>query len=771
MKTPKEIAAECLACGYSPIPIPPRSKAPKLPGWQRLKLGESDLDIFTADSNIGVLLGEPSGDLVDIDLDHPLAVELAPDFLPPTGMIFGRPGKPRSHWVYTCSAKTAKFKDARGAMIVELRSTGCQTVWPGSTHPSGEIVSFEAEDTPATVDADTLAAACKALCNAVRAKLGQPPIDAPRPTNWTTQQQGEHRAATITSPYGAAALLNECGAVASTAEGGRNDALHLAAVRIGRLVAGGEIVESDAVGALLVAARQCGLPDHEAASAIRSGIGYGVTLPRCAPPREPEVDTTNHAGIFDPWQDGQDVLAGMGGADLDPGEGGEIGDDTATPAEQVAPEPTPEPPPEPTKPPVPSPLESALRAVLPIVNGHHNGHQNGTTKHAGRIEVVPLRLGLLEHRDLEPVVIDGLIRRGETCNLIAASKTGKSWGVAALAYAAASGGRWLNTFKAAKSGRVLCIDNELRPATLMHRMRVVGAAAGHLQRFGHDLPPPPPEGWEALDADPDEGGPLGGYAINPIDRIDFVALRGKLKDVNQLESDLFRYVDAGRYSLIILDTLYRAMPLGSDENSNTDVTGLYNLLDGVASRLGTGIVVVHHASKGLQSDKAVTDVGAGAGAQSRAVDAHLVFRPHAVKGASVVDGAVRSFPPFSPFAVRWEFPLWTRDDSLDPEELLRPGKRQAGSDDAEPGSKGSGVATGHAGAKQADWGAADVVRCLREAGGIAPRSAATIAELVREAGGPGPRRVTALLDVAAERGLLVRCNGSARAPAAYTLPS
>ena len=65
----------------------------------------------------------------------------------------------------------------------------------------------------------------------------------------------------------------------------------------------------------------------------------------------------------------------------------------------------------------------------------------------------------------------------------------------------------------------------------------------------------------------------------------------------------------------------------------------------------------------------MTDVGAGAGAQSRAADTHLVLRPHEEDRAVVLDAAVRSWPPIQPLCLRWEFPLWHRDDALDPEAL------------------------------------------------------------------------------------------------------
>jgi hypothetical protein len=55
----------------------------------------------------------------------------------------------------------------------------------------------------------------------------------------------------------------------------------------------------------------------------------------------------------------------------------------------------------------------------------------------------------------------------------------------------------------------------------------------------------------------------------------------------------------------------------------------------------------------------------------------LVLRQHEQKDVAVLDAAVRSWPPLSPRCVRWTFPVWTPDDSLDPAELQpeRPRRR------------------------------------------------------------------------------------------------
>jgi putative DNA primase/helicase len=142
-----DVARGYLGRGWRVIPVPFRSKRPTIAGWPGLRLDASDLDRhFNGQPvNIGTLLGEPSGGLTDVDLDCPEALRLASRFLPLTHSTFGRASKPRSHWLYYADpiAPTEKYEDLDGAMLVELRSTGVQTVFPGSVHPSGEAVEWD----------------------------------------------------------------------------------------------------------------------------------------------------------------------------------------------------------------------------------------------------------------------------------------------------------------------------------------------------------------------------------------------------------------------------------------------------------------------------------------------------------------------------------------------------------------------------------------------------------------------------------------------------
>lgn len=93
-----------------------------------------------------VLLGEPSGGLVDVNLDCSEAITLAGSFLPETASIFGRTNKPRSHRLYVCdpSARSEKFCYVDGMTLLEIRSTKCQTFFLPSEH-SGEVVAWAEE--------------------------------------------------------------------------------------------------------------------------------------------------------------------------------------------------------------------------------------------------------------------------------------------------------------------------------------------------------------------------------------------------------------------------------------------------------------------------------------------------------------------------------------------------------------------------------------------------------------------------------------------------
>ena len=229
------------------------------------------------------------------------------------------------------------------------------------------------------------------------------------------------------------------------------------------------------------------------------------------------------------------------------------------------------------------------------------------------------------------VIIEGLMRRGEVGNMVASTKKGKSWLAVLLGMKVATGEPWLG--RQTTKGRVLLIDNELQDEEIQNRMANVANAAGIITE----------------NAEPFE----------------YVDLRGQWVGIQEIEFQLSRF-EPGELTLVVLDAKYRFFSNGMQENSNDDQTAFHNEIDKLARRLNCAIVMVHHATKGDQGQRAVTDVGSGGGSQARAADCHIVIRSHADgDDLAVLDAAVRSFPPVKSQTLRWSFPLWTADTSVE----------------------------------------------------------------------------------------------------------
>ncbi len=213
-------------------------------------------------------------------------------------------------------------------------------------------------------------------------------------------------------------------------------------------------------------------------------------------------------------------------------------------------------------------------------------------------------------------------------NIIAASKVGKSWFANDQAMCVATGKEWLDKFSTGDPGAVLYVDSELHPETLAHRLRDVQEQ----REFDEDM----------------------------LEENFFpVCLRGEIAKLQELRLMIEAITASGRkLKAVVLDAWYRFMPDSIDENSNSQMTQLYNMLDALALKHDCCFVIIHHSSKGNQTDKSVTDVGSGAGAMSRAADTHLVIRPHEEERLYVVDAAVRSFAPVEPFTLVYCHPCW-----------------------------------------------------------------------------------------------------------------
>lgn len=230
-----------------------------------------------------------------------------------------------------------------------------------------------------------------------------------------------------------------------------------------------------------------------------------------------------------------------------------------------------------------------------------------------------------------PAVVDGFFREGQIANIVSSSKVGKSWLMYGLALSVASGRPWFG--HATQQGRVLLVDNELQPEDLSFRLRSVSKELGV-----------------------------------PLTGLDVWTLRDAPKSLSELRPRL-KALEPKQYNLIILDAKYKFVEADASENDNADEARFYAMLSEIAGATKAAITLVHHSTKGDQTEKRVTDVGSGAGAQSRAADCHIILRDHEDEGKVVLDAAIRSFKPVQPQVLHFQYPLWRLDEQADPTRL------------------------------------------------------------------------------------------------------
>jgi hypothetical protein len=158
--SPQQAAQHYIRHGWSVVPLMPQTKECLEKNWTSLRITEEQVPQYFSNQrcNIGVMTGEPSGGLVDLDLDCAEAVNWAPHFFRGKATAsFGRKSKPSSHLLYRCPelTETKKFSFNK-KMLLELRANGCQTMFPPSIHPDGEQVLWDDDELPAEVSATQL---------------------------------------------------------------------------------------------------------------------------------------------------------------------------------------------------------------------------------------------------------------------------------------------------------------------------------------------------------------------------------------------------------------------------------------------------------------------------------------------------------------------------------------------------------------------------------------------------------------------------------------
>jgi len=231
-----------------------------------------------------------------------------------------------------------------------------------------------------------------------------------------------------------------------------------------------------------------------------------------------------------------------------------------------------------------------------------------------------------------PELIKDILYQGGKMSFSAPSKMGKTWSLAHLGISLSSGLDWFG-FKTTET-RVLFINPELQKFSFEKRIQKIARNLGaKLENFDH------------------------------------ITTRGKGLASNKLIPLLEKRVKAGQYGAILLDSIYKLYPEGTEENSNSDIGRFFNCLDKLADRSGAAIIFSHHYSKGNQSNKAAIDRSSGAGTWGRDPDTIVSVTQNEKENCYSVDFSLRDFPPMQSVGIRVNWPNVSRDTSINPKAL------------------------------------------------------------------------------------------------------
>ncbi len=162
-------------------------------------------------------------------------------------------------------------------------------------------------------------------------------------------------------------------------------------------------------------------------------------------------------------------------------------------------------------------------------------------------------------------------------------------------------------------------------------------------------------------------------------------LRGEEVNLLYLNAKLPAMIAKLGVKVVCIDPHYKVSAVsGMEENSNDDQGKLLTMMEGLCCKAGAALILTHHFAKGDSSVKNAIDRASGGGVFARWGDVMMTFTPHEEDDAMTIEMSLRNFAPVKPFAVRWEYPRWQRDDSLNPSDLKtqRGRKEENSSDDA-----------------------------------------------------------------------------------------
>jgi hypothetical protein len=157
-----------------------------------------------------------------------------------------------------------------------------------------------------------------------------------------------------------------------------------------------------------------------------------------------------------------------------------------------------------------------------------------------------------------------------------------------------------------------------------------------------------------------------------VDEVEVIQLKDKRLGPSELEH-LKPIIATGAYVLGAFDPVYKLMD-GCDERIGKEVAPILAALAAIGEESKASIGYAQHFAKGNQKVKFAMDRISGSNYFVRDADVILVMTELAEPDCFRVDIIQRSFPDIKPFGIRWQYPIFVRDASIDIANIKEPGE-------------------------------------------------------------------------------------------------
>jgi RecA-family ATPase len=155
-----------------------------------------------------------------------------------------------------------------------------------------------------------------------------------------------------------------------------------------------------------------------------------------------------------------------------------------------------------------------------------------------------------------------------------------------------------------------------------------------------------------------------------VDEVEVIQLKDKRIGPSELKY-LKAIIADGAYVLGVFDPVYKLLD-GCDERIGKEVAPILAALAAIGEASKASIGYAQHFAKGNQKVKFAMDRISGSNYFVRDADVILVMTELFESDCFRVDVIQRSFPDIKPFGIRWQYPIFVRDASIDIANIKEP---------------------------------------------------------------------------------------------------